>query len=74
MRTCRCPNARGIPAHTVEAIGQARTSARRVLSVGTTAVRALEGRASEPGGLRAGDGLTDLHVGPVIPRAWWTAS
>jgi S-adenosylmethionine:tRNA ribosyltransferase-isomerase len=61
------PERSWIPAQTVEAIEQARTSARRVLAVGTTVVRALEGRASEPGSLRAGDGVTDLHVGPGHP-------
>jgi S-adenosylmethionine:tRNA ribosyltransferase-isomerase len=36
-----------------------------VVAVGTTVVRALEGRASQPGGLRAGDGLTRLRLGPA---------
>jgi S-adenosylmethionine:tRNA ribosyltransferase-isomerase len=59
------PERSDIPASTVEAIDRARGAAGRVVAVGTTVVRALEGRAAEGGGsLREGPGVTTLRVGP----------
>jgi S-adenosylmethionine:tRNA ribosyltransferase-isomerase len=50
-----------IPAHTVEAIARTRQSGHRVIAVGTTVTRALEGAAANGGGvLRPGPGVTDL--------------
>jgi S-adenosylmethionine:tRNA ribosyltransferase-isomerase len=54
-----------IPATTVEAVAAARAAGGRVVAVGTTVVRALEGAAAAGGGeLRAGAGETDLLVTP----------
>lgn len=54
-----------IPRATVDAVRQTRATGGRVIAVGTTVVRALEGCASNHGGdLQAGTGLTDLRVSP----------
>lgn len=54
-----------IPADTVEAVRQARDRGTRVIAVGTTVVRALEGSALDHGGeLTAGSGVTSLRIGP----------
>jgi len=53
-----------IPASTVRAVTEARRRGGRVVAVGTTVVRALEGAArSGAGDLRPGPGLTDLRIG-----------
>lgn len=52
-----------IPAATAEAIGRARAERRRVVAVGTTTVRALEGRA-EDGGVAPGAAETSLFIRP----------
>ena len=58
-----------IPAATVRAVGETRARAGRVLAVGTTVVRALEGAAAQPQGLRPGEGDTDLRITPEFqPR------
>jgi S-adenosylmethionine:tRNA ribosyltransferase-isomerase len=59
-----------IPAATVAAVDGARRASRRVVAVGTTVVRALEGAALLNGGaLRPGRGVTDLKIGPSFqPR------
>jgi S-adenosylmethionine:tRNA ribosyltransferase-isomerase len=57
-----------IPAATVSAIEATHRQGGRVVAVGTTVVRALEGAASA-GGLRASSGITDLRIGPAYrPR------
>ncbi len=53
-----------IPAATVSAIEEAHRDGGRVIAVGTTVVRALEGAAATDGALRAGRGTTDLRIGP----------
>jgi S-adenosylmethionine:tRNA ribosyltransferase-isomerase len=53
-----------IPAATVAAIEEARRRGGRVLAVGTTVVRALEGAVAGGGELRATAGITDLRIGP----------
>jgi S-adenosylmethionine:tRNA ribosyltransferase-isomerase len=54
-----------IPAATVRAVRETRTRGGRVVAVGTTVVRALEGAAAANGGLlRAGSGETDLRITP----------
>ncbi|MBL8953047.1 MAG: S-adenosylmethionine:tRNA ribosyltransferase-isomerase [Myxococcaceae bacterium] len=51
-----------LPAETVAAVA----AAKRVIAVGTTVVRALEGNARSNGGrLVAGRGVTDLIIGPT---------
>ena len=59
-----------IPASTVEAIQATRGAGGRVVAVGTTVVRALEGRAASSNGiLTPGEGVTDLLLGPgFVPR------
>jgi len=59
-----------IPAATVRAVAEARARGGRVVAVGTTVVRALEGAAARAGGvLRAGVGETDLVITPAFrPR------
>jgi S-adenosylmethionine:tRNA ribosyltransferase-isomerase len=58
-----------VPAATVAAIARARARGGRVIAVGTTVVRALEGNARRFGGLQAGAGETDLVLGPgFVPR------
>jgi S-adenosylmethionine:tRNA ribosyltransferase-isomerase len=52
-----------IPQATVEAVAATRSEGRRIVAVGTTVVRALEGCAALHGGeLVAGEGTTDLRV------------
>lgn len=58
-----------IPPATVEAIDAARASGARVVGVGTTVVRALEGSAAgHRGRVAAGRGTTDLRLAPGTPR------
>ena len=51
-----------IPAATVEAIAETRRRAGRVIAVGTTVVRALEGAAAGRGLPSAGPGVTNLRI------------
>ena len=53
-----------IPAETALAIRSTRMRRGRVVAVGTTVVRALEGATRTHGWLRPGEGTTDLHIGP----------
>ncbi len=58
-----------VPEQTVDAIERARERGGRVVAVGTTTVRALEGAAANGGGrLVAGRGATDLVLGPGTPH------
>ena len=53
---------------TAEAIRRARAAGRRIVAVGTTVVRTLEGAALAGGGeVRAGSGATDLFIYPDSP-------
>lgn len=51
-----------LPSTTVEAIARARDGGGRVIAVGTSVVRALEGNLVQYGQLRAGVGETDLRL------------
>jgi S-adenosylmethionine:tRNA ribosyltransferase-isomerase len=51
-----------IPAATVSAVEEVRRRGGRIIAVGTTVVRALEGAALCWGTLRAGDGETELRL------------
>jgi S-adenosylmethionine:tRNA ribosyltransferase-isomerase len=54
-----------IPAHTVRAIQETKRRGGRVIAVGTSVVRALEGCAAQHGGeLSAGEGTTKILLGP----------
>jgi S-adenosylmethionine:tRNA ribosyltransferase-isomerase len=58
-----------IPDATVAAIAQTRAAGGRVIAVGTSVARALEGAAARNGGaLRPGGGETDLLLGPGFRR------
>lgn len=57
------PERYDIPTATVAAIAEARAAGGRVIAVGTTVVRALEGCAAAHGSLVAGAGETDLVIG-----------
>jgi S-adenosylmethionine:tRNA ribosyltransferase-isomerase len=53
-----------IPSETVQAIRETKARGGRVVAVGTTVTRALEGSAAQNGGeLKAGVGVTDLVLG-----------
>jgi S-adenosylmethionine:tRNA ribosyltransferase-isomerase len=51
-----------IPAETAAAIADARTRGGRIIAVGTTVVRALEGARASWGQVHAGIGVTDLRL------------
>jgi S-adenosylmethionine:tRNA ribosyltransferase-isomerase len=53
-----------IPEETAAAVARARAAGRRVVAVGSTTTRALECTAQEGGGVRGGDGETDLVILP----------
>lgn len=57
-----------IPQATVDAIERARSIGGRVVAVGTSVARALEGATTLWGALRAGSGVTDLRLGPHTNR------
>jgi S-adenosylmethionine:tRNA ribosyltransferase-isomerase len=58
-----------LPEGTVRVVEAARRDGRRVIAVGTSVARAIEGAAAKDGALRAGEGLTDLRIGPHLrPR------
>jgi len=53
-----------VPGETAEAVNRARDEGRRVIAVGTTAVRCLEAAADEKGKVAAGAGATELFIYP----------
>jgi S-adenosylmethionine:tRNA ribosyltransferase-isomerase len=56
-----------VPATTARLVNLVRSHGGRVVAVGTTVVRALESVADRRGSVRAGDGWTDLVLGPERP-------
>ena len=53
-----------VPGHTAVAVQRARTNEARVIAIGTTVVRALEGGAADGAGrLEARTGWTDIRIG-----------
>jgi S-adenosylmethionine:tRNA ribosyltransferase-isomerase len=65
-RALPLPERYEIPNSTAEAIAAAKARGGRVVAVGTSVVRALEGRADAHGGaLTPGSGWTDLRIGPA---------
>jgi S-adenosylmethionine:tRNA ribosyltransferase-isomerase len=58
------PERFSVPAASARLINDARAAGARVIAVGTTAVRAVETAASEPGVVSAASGWTDLVVTP----------
>ena len=61
------PEPYAIPAGTARAIEEARAGGGRVIAVGTTTTRALEGAARATGTVAAGEGETDLVIVPGFP-------
>jgi S-adenosylmethionine:tRNA ribosyltransferase-isomerase len=61
-RALPLPERYEIPAETVAAVRRARGAGQRVVAVGTTVVRALEGNGRDRGQLVAGVGRTSLRV------------
>jgi S-adenosylmethionine:tRNA ribosyltransferase-isomerase len=61
------PERYDVPAGTVDAIREAKARGDRVVAVGTTTTRALEGAAAG-GALSAGMGVTSLRLGADTPR------
>jgi len=53
-----------VPEATAGAVSATRAAGGRVVAVGTSVARALEGAALERGTLVAGSGVTDLLIGP----------
>jgi S-adenosylmethionine:tRNA ribosyltransferase-isomerase len=63
------PERYAVPAETVAAIASAKAAGGRIVAIGTTVVRALEGATLAGGGvLHAGEGITDLVLGPGFRR------
>lgn len=59
------PERFAVPEQTARLVGAARAEGRRVLAVGTTAVRAIESAAGPAGAVVASSGWTDLIVTPA---------
>ncbi|MES1159027.1 MAG: tRNA preQ1(34) S-adenosylmethionine ribosyltransferase-isomerase QueA [Terricaulis silvestris] len=55
---------REIPEATAEAVNRARAEGRRIIAIGTTALRSLESAADENGRVRAESGETDIFITP----------
>jgi S-adenosylmethionine:tRNA ribosyltransferase-isomerase len=55
---------REIPEAAAEAVNRARREGRRVIAIGTTALRSLESAVDESGRVRAGAGDTDIFITP----------
>ena len=53
-----------VPEATAEAVSRARRDGKRVVAVGTTAVRTLEAFARDDGTVKAGQGETALFIRP----------
>lgn len=53
-----------VPAATVNAIHEAKTQGKRVIAIGTTATRALEGAAQHTSPLREWSGFTNIFITP----------
>jgi len=66
---------REISANTAGAINRAKAEGRRVIAIGTTALRSLESAANEDGSVRAEAGGTDIFITPgyrfrVVDGLW----
>jgi len=62
------PELSDIPESTVRAIVETRARGGRVIAVGTSVTRALEGRVAKRGELTPGEAETDLRIGPGFRR------
>jgi S-adenosylmethionine:tRNA ribosyltransferase-isomerase len=61
------PERYSVPASTAHLVGCAKAAGHRVIAVGTTVVRALETVTDAAGRVHAGEGWTDLVLGPERP-------
>ncbi len=61
------PERFSVPADTARRVNETRAIGGRVVAVGTTVTRALETVADERGDVYAGEGVTDLVIGPDRP-------
>lgn len=66
---------RTIPQETADVINRAKAEGRRVIAIGTTALRTLESSADETGKVRAESGDTDIFITPgyrfrVVDGLW----
>lgn len=66
---------RTVPPETADAINRAKAEGRRIIAIGTTALRTLESSADEDGHLRAESGDTDIFITPgyrfrVVDGLW----
>jgi S-adenosylmethionine:tRNA ribosyltransferase-isomerase len=66
---------REIPLETADTINRAKTEGRRVIAIGTTALRSLESAADESGRVHATSGETDIFITPgyrfrVVDGLW----
>ena len=64
-RALPLPERFDIPAATARLVRETRAAGGRIIAVGTTVVRALEGAWAGQGALVAGPGQTDLRLGPA---------
>lgn len=62
------PERSDVPAATVRCVAAAQARGGRVIAVGTSVVRALEGRVADAGALVAGQRITAYKLGPHTPR------
>lgn len=65
--TLPLPERYALPGETVDAVHQTRSAGGRVIAIGTTVVRALEGNQRTHGALVSGEYLTDLVLSPGAP-------
>lgn len=66
---------REIPVETAEAVNRAKSEGRRIIAIGTTALRSLESAADSAGRLQASTGPTDIFITPgyrfkIVDRLW----
>lgn len=66
------PEGFAVPEASARLINAARAEGRRIVAVGTTAVRAVEPATGPDGVVRAGQEWTDPVVTPERGCGWWT--
>lgn len=66
---------REIPVETAEAVNRAKSEGRRIIAIGTTALRSLESATDSTGRLTPASGPTDIFITPgyrfkIVDRLW----
>ena len=66
---------REIPVETTEAVNRAKSEGRRIVAIGTTALRSLESATDSAGRLTTASGPTDIFITPgyrfkIVDRLW----